>query len=1303
LPTFSSLQIPPPKNWQDFESLCCDLWGEIWNDPNTQKNGRQGQRQKGVDVFGRPNQGDEWAGVQCKGKDNYSESQVTEEELKEEYKKAKRFKPQITEFILATTAPRDAKLQELARKITNRHRKRKYVVSIWSWEDIVEIIGKYPNVIAKHYPDFSHAKLLKEGLDRIEESKQLLLEEGAKNVKTILSHFDKTFSESGGMHPLLIGDISGLLAPQNEATLKYARQLIEDHKPAEALRYLESQRTTLWSHATESLKAQFINCMGAAQLRLGLEREAADSFFEARQHDEQNEKILCNCAIAYLLIGQDENAHNTAEFVLKNHPASIRAQIAYIHSSTDKSLHEIIESLPEDLLEQHEVAFALGVSAQERETLDEAIKWFRKSVEYAENPSPDSKAALANAILGSLTQVEGSGIRIGQPSAEERALLEEAKSLLDDSLDCFKEPELRRTRISYLVNRALARRILGDCEGAATDLDEALSIKPGLPIAVFQRALVAEATGDKDRAIELMGLLKRPEDLPFAPLYRAELIAERDGVDAVIDELKSFLKTSPSPELRHKANQILVHNYIIEQRYVEARKLSDEVVEVNPYDIVDLVEAARIRRGQRLPEEFLAVLSDAQRCVSDYTPTTQLWILANAYYEFEMYAQAASIYEKVSDPTTDTPNTRRLLYSCYEGDKLDRALEICHSLREANGPLQYASEIETAIYEEIGDLPKAEEVCLNYLKYFPDDDVMRVRLAVINLRRGQDNKVDEFLAKPPSLSAIPTACAIQIANLQAARGRHRESTELLYEIRRSHPNNGNVHLRYIQSIFLGGHTEKRWLGADVVSNGVAVCVEDISGDRAWYIIDDREDADISRNELQINHDLAKRLINKKLGDEVPLKSGAPEVTKGRIVEIKSKFLHACHESAAILEVNFPEIEGFVAFKFPKGEEGARMAAESIMDEVNKSSYVSQAALDVYLAGRTTIGHFSHLIGENIVDVWTRLTTHKNLSLRCCHGGEYERQQALELLEKRPKLVVDVVSLLTLHSIGAVDQIVKLYGRIGVAQSTIDVLSDILHKRVLINPNGYETVAKENEHFIRQEVTEESIKNQIEKLESLIKWIRAECDILPVTESLQTERGYVKERGKLLGEENIDTVLISKSPGHVLLSDDFLLRAIAKTELDVEGVWTQILLLHSCHNQSLERSVYDSVVVSLIELGYRHITIDSGVLTYSAQKAEWLPNEPFIAVSQRLNGYESKTDSAIGVAVNFLVELSNQPIMSFRQDAVMFQILNCLVEGRRIFPTIRKLVAAVEYRFRFNPIVAGEYISTITAWQSRKIV
>ena len=43
--------IRPPENWQDFETLCKKLFGEMWGCPNTiKKNGRSGQTQCGVDI-----------------------------------------------------------------------------------------------------------------------------------------------------------------------------------------------------------------------------------------------------------------------------------------------------------------------------------------------------------------------------------------------------------------------------------------------------------------------------------------------------------------------------------------------------------------------------------------------------------------------------------------------------------------------------------------------------------------------------------------------------------------------------------------------------------------------------------------------------------------------------------------------------------------------------------------------------------------------------------------------------------------------------------------------------------------------------------------------------------------------------------------------------------------------------------------------------------------------------------------------------------------------------------------------------
>jgi tetratricopeptide (TPR) repeat protein len=148
-------QFWQPDNWQDFEELCYSLWKTIWDDPATQRHGRTGQSQYGVDIYGQPDKGTAWAGVQCKGKENFTEKQLTESELIAEVDKAKKFKPAISEFIVATTAPRDEKIQEAARKITDLHKSAGlFPVSVCAWNDIEERLLEHKPPIAKDWYPF---------------------------------------------------------------------------------------------------------------------------------------------------------------------------------------------------------------------------------------------------------------------------------------------------------------------------------------------------------------------------------------------------------------------------------------------------------------------------------------------------------------------------------------------------------------------------------------------------------------------------------------------------------------------------------------------------------------------------------------------------------------------------------------------------------------------------------------------------------------------------------------------------------------------------------------------------------------------------------------------------------------------------------------------------------------------------------------------------------------------------------------------------------------------------------------------
>src|SRR5579862_3016773 len=146
-----SEMLPPPNESEAFESLCLELWRDIWQDPHAQKNGRNGQPQAGVDIFGQ-NQGN-WVGVQCKQKDGLLWSKVTPSELEMEVKAAREFEPPLSTFALVTSGPADEKVQKRARNLTEQHRQEgKFFVMVWSWREVWQELHRRHELLKRLYP-----------------------------------------------------------------------------------------------------------------------------------------------------------------------------------------------------------------------------------------------------------------------------------------------------------------------------------------------------------------------------------------------------------------------------------------------------------------------------------------------------------------------------------------------------------------------------------------------------------------------------------------------------------------------------------------------------------------------------------------------------------------------------------------------------------------------------------------------------------------------------------------------------------------------------------------------------------------------------------------------------------------------------------------------------------------------------------------------------------------------------------------------------------------------------------------------
>ena len=144
-------------NSRIFAPICSAGFG----DSNVVRYGRLGQRQNGVDIRGRLPDG-RIAGVQCKRKRRWPVAELTTEEIDDEVSEALKFKPPLSEFTIATTAPNDAKLQAHVDAITERHRAQGlFSVHLLGWNELSRRITDHAQLVEKHY---SFAALLRPGL-----------------------------------------------------------------------------------------------------------------------------------------------------------------------------------------------------------------------------------------------------------------------------------------------------------------------------------------------------------------------------------------------------------------------------------------------------------------------------------------------------------------------------------------------------------------------------------------------------------------------------------------------------------------------------------------------------------------------------------------------------------------------------------------------------------------------------------------------------------------------------------------------------------------------------------------------------------------------------------------------------------------------------------------------------------------------------------------------------------------------------------------------------------------------------------
>jgi len=122
------------------------LYKRIWKNEDIEELGSSGQSQHGVDVYGFIGDTKKLGGIQCK-----CVLKLSPKMLDIEYKKALHFTPELSKYIIVTTAKRDESLQ---RKSVELSQKGPLECTVKFWDYICEKLCEEKDLLKKYYSDF---------------------------------------------------------------------------------------------------------------------------------------------------------------------------------------------------------------------------------------------------------------------------------------------------------------------------------------------------------------------------------------------------------------------------------------------------------------------------------------------------------------------------------------------------------------------------------------------------------------------------------------------------------------------------------------------------------------------------------------------------------------------------------------------------------------------------------------------------------------------------------------------------------------------------------------------------------------------------------------------------------------------------------------------------------------------------------------------------------------------------------------------------------------------------------------------
>lgn len=212
--------------------------------------------------------------------------------------------------------------------------------------------------------------------------------------------------------------------------------------------------------------------------------------------------------------------------------------------------------------------------------------------------------------------------------------------------------------------------------------------------------------------------------------------------------------------------------------YVEAAKLYEKCLEMNPNDDASLFELSKINLMENNSEEALVQIRRATE-IDPYN-SYYLVLYANVLQAFEEYGEAAKVYQQLielSPLNLDYYNQLAVSY-LYEGKAMD-AVKVYDDLEQKIGITEEFSMKKQSIYLQEKKVDKAVMEVEKLIDQYPTETKYYAILAELCLSNGMNEKAEEAYAKIAEIDPDNPYIHISLADFYRKNGNEEKAFEEL--------------------------------------------------------------------------------------------------------------------------------------------------------------------------------------------------------------------------------------------------------------------------------------------------------------------------------------------------------------------------------------------------------------------------------------------------------------------------------------------------------------------------------------------